>query len=247
MIRLGEVPWSEAAAALRGRPFLAVLPAGSVEAHGPHLPLATDTLLARAMAEAAAARLEAAGRVVALLPPLHYGVTECARDFFGTLSISAATLSSLIADLAAALQRIGCARLGIANCHLEPGQRHALRAAAEAASAAGLATRCPDLVRGIYAKRLGEEFRSGACHAGSFEGSMILAARPELVREAARRALPDNSVSLGAALAAGKATFVEAGGPDAYFGEPARADAAAGRALIAELGALLADELLSES
>lgn len=245
MIRLGDVPWSEAAAVLAGRPFVALLPVGSVEAHGPHLPLATDTLLAEGMAVAAAARLEAAGRSVALLPPLPYGVTECARDFFGSLSISAATLAALVADLAATLRRIGCAQLGIANCHLEPDHRRTLRAAAIAATAAGLPTCCPDLVRGVYAQRLGAEFRSGACHAGSFEGSLVLALRPELVREGTRRALPENPVSLGAALAAGKHTFVEAGGPHAYFGQPAAADPASGRTLLAELGGLLADELLA--
>ncbi|MSR45726.1 MAG: creatininase family protein [Planctomycetes bacterium] len=245
MIRLAELPWSEAAAALSGRPFIALLPVGSVEAHGPHLPLATDTILAESMAQAAAARLEAASHVVMLLPSLHYGVTECARDFFGTLSISPATLKGLVADLAVALKRIGCGRLGIANCHLEPEHRRTLRAAAEAATAAGLPTCCPDLVRRIYAERLGDEFRSGACHAGSFEGSMILASRPELVREGARRALPPNPKSLADELAAGRKTFVEAGGLQAYFGQPSAADPAVGRSLIATLGELLAEELLA--
>ncbi|MBM4015225.1 MAG: creatininase family protein, partial [Planctomycetes bacterium] len=223
MIRLAEVPWSEAQAALAGRPFVALLPTGSVEAHGPHLPLATDTLLAEAMATAAAARLEAAGHAVVLLPALAYGVTECARDFFGSLSLRPETLAALVADVAANLQRLGATAFGLANCHLEPDHRRTLRAAAQAAAATGLPTCCPDLVRGIYAQRLGPEFRSGACHAGSFEGSLLLAARPELVREGARRALAANPVSLGAALAAGKRTFVEAGGPAAYFGEPAAA------------------------
>jgi creatinine amidohydrolase len=245
LIRLAEVPWNEARAALEGRPFIALLPIGSVEAHGPHLPLATDTALAEAMATAAAARLEADGHPVALLPSLAYGVTECARDFFGSLSIRPETLAALVADLAGNLKRLGAAAFGIANCHLEPDHRRTLRAAAQAASAGGLITCCTDLVRGIHARRLGAEFQSGACHAGSFEGSLMLAARPELVRERARRSLAPNPVSLGEALATGTRTFLEAGGPDAYFGDPSAAEPAAGRALLRELGAMLAEELFA--
>ena len=243
---IAELPWIEAAAA-RGQRWLALLPTGSTEAHGPHLPLSTDVVIAEAVAAAAGARIAATGTRVLVLPSLAYGVTECASDFFGTLSISPATVQSLVLDLAASLKRQGCARLGLVNAHLEPAHRHALRAAAEAATAAGLPTRFPDIVRRVYASRLGAEFQSGACHAGSFEGSIVLAARPELVREGTRQRLAENPTSLGAALAAGKKTFVEAGGKDAYFGAPAAASAAEGRALLQELGAIVADEMLDAS
>jgi creatinine amidohydrolase len=246
LIKLSDVPWLEAKAALAGGRWLALWPLGATEAHGPHLPLSTDVVIAEAAAEAAAARIEAAGARVLLLPSLPFGVTECARDFFGTVTIAPATLQSLVVDVAASLKSQGCTRLGLVNAHLEPAHRHALRAAAEAATKAGLPTRFPDLVRGANAKRLGDEFKSGACHAGSFESSIVMAARPELVRDAARRDLPENAVSLGAALAAGKKTFVEAGGSEAYFGAPAAASAEEGRARIAELGAIVAEELLRE-
>jgi len=246
VIRLSDLPWTEAAAA-RGERWLALLPAGSTEAHGPHLPLSADVVIAEAAAQAAAARLAAAGRRAFVLPALAYGVTECAGDFFGTLSVSPATVQAIVVDLAASLRRHGCARLGIVNAHLEPAHRHALRAAAEAARAAGLPTAFPDVVRGAHAARLGAEFRSGACHAGSFESSILLAARPDLVREGRRTALPENPISIGAALAAGKRTFVEAGGTEAYFGAPAAASAAEGRALVVELGAIVAEEMLLEA
>ncbi|HET6163487.1 MAG TPA: creatininase family protein [Planctomycetota bacterium] len=242
MTRLADLPWPEAERAAGG-PFLALLPVGSTEAHGPHLPLSTDTLLAEGMADAAAALLRARGRRVLVLPPLPYGVTECAGEFFGTLSVSARTVESLVVDVAASLRARGCARLGLVNAHLEPANRHALRAAAQAASAAGLPTVLPDVVRRVYAERLGAEFRSGACHAGDFEGSLVLALRPELVREGVRVALPENPTSLGAALAAGKQKFKEAGGPQAYFGAPAAASAETGRALLRELATIVADEM----
>jgi creatinine amidohydrolase len=240
--RLADLPWPEAERAAGG-PFLALLPVGSTEAHGPHLPLSTDTLLAEGMADAAAALLRARGRRVLVLPPFPYGVTECAGEFFGTLSVSARTVESLVVDVAASLQARGCSRLGLVNAHLEPANRHALRAAAQAASAAGLPTVLPDVVRRVYAERLGAEFQSGACHAGDFEGSLVLALRPELVREGVRVALPENPTSLGAALAAGKQRFKEAGGPQAYFGAPAAASAETGRALLRELATIVADEM----
>lgn len=244
MTEIRDLPWIEARER-RGDGFLALLPAGSTEAHGPHLPLSSDVVIAEAMARAGAARLEAAGHRVLVLPALAYGVTECAAGFFGTLSIAPDTVRDLVADLAASLKRQGCARFGVVNAHLEPAQRHALRAGVERANSLGLSAVLVDVVRGANAARLGAEFRSGACHAGEFEGSIVLAARPELVREAARRALPENPISLGAALAAGRKTFEEAGGPAAYFGSPAAATGAQGRAWIAELGAIVAETMLA--
>jgi len=242
MTNFAELPWPEAERAYGGR-FVALLPVGSTEAHGPHLPLATDVILAEGMAEAAAALLRARGVGVLLLPSLAYGVTECASEFFGTISISAATVKALVVEIATSLQARDYAKLNLVNAHLEPAHRHALRAAAEAASAAGLPTLLPDLVRRVYAARLGAEFQSGACHAGDFEGSLLLALRPDLVREGARVTLPENPVSLAAALAAGKQRFVAAGGPQAYFGAPAAASAESGRALLRELAVIVADEM----
>jgi creatinine amidohydrolase len=92
--------------------------------------------------------------------------------------------------------------------------------------------------------RLTEEFQSGACHAGRYEGSIVMAERADLVRESVRRGLPANPASLSTAIREGKRTFEEAGGARAYFGWPADATAEEGRATIAALGAILADAVL---
>ncbi|HSQ59784.1 MAG TPA: creatininase family protein [Acidobacteriota bacterium] len=63
-----DLTWEELRALDRAR-CVALLPVGAVEAHGPHLPLDTDNIIAVAMARAGAARLEAAGRTPLLLPP----------------------------------------------------------------------------------------------------------------------------------------------------------------------------------
>ncbi len=104
----------------------------------------------------------------------------------------------------------------------------------------------PDLTRKPWALRLGEEFRSGACHAGRFEGSVVLADSPHLVREELRAALPANPVSLSLAIRDGKRSFEEAGGPQAYFGDPAAASAEEGRRTIAALGSILESAVLEE-
>jgi acyl-CoA synthetase (AMP-forming)/AMP-acid ligase II len=98
----------------------------------------------------------------------------------------------------------------------------------------------------LYARlagRLGDEFESGACHAGRFESSMILAIAPGLVDEARRRALPPLPVSLSEGIRAGKRTFEELGGLDAYFGDPAAATAAEGEILLDELAAILIEAI----
>ena len=97
----------------------------------------------------------------------------------------------------------------------------------------------------LLAARLTDEFRSGACHAGRYEGSLVLAVRPELVREETRRGLPPNPASLTVAMREGKTTFAAAGGPEAYFGDPAAASREEGEATLAALAALLEEAVLA--
>ncbi|MEO7795687.1 MAG: creatininase family protein, partial [Thermoanaerobaculia bacterium] len=141
----------------------------------------------------------------------------------------------------------GLAILALANAHFDPAQVGALREAVEQLRRSGsLRVAFPDLTRRRLAERLGEEFRSGACHAGSYETSILLALRPDLVDEDARRRLPPLPVSLVEAALAGKKTFAEAGLELAYCGDPASASAEEGRALVAELGAILAEAVRAE-
>jgi creatinine amidohydrolase len=104
----------------------------------------------------------------------------------------------------------------------------------------------PNLAAKPWALRLSDEFRSGACHAGQFETSMVMSERPELVREAARTALPPNPASLSRAIRDGKRSFEEAGGERAYFGFPAQATAEEGRLTIEVLGLILDEAVQAE-
>jgi creatinine amidohydrolase len=217
---------------------VAVLPVGAIEAHGPHLPLETDVIIAQAMARAGAARMAARGMGAVLLPPLAYTAAPFAEGFPGTISLRPETVTALVADVARSLARQGYTALAIANAHLDPAHLASLDAAAEAARRE-LPVAFPNLTHKPWALRLGDEFRSGACHAGRFETSIVLAERPELVRAAMMVALPAVPASLSRAIRDGKRGFEEAGGARAYFGYPAQATAGEGRATVEELGAIL--------
>jgi creatinine amidohydrolase len=238
--------WEEARDAA-GPGSVAILPVGAIEAHGPHLPLETDVIIAQAMARTGAARLAARGLRVLVLPPLTYTSAGFARGFAGTLSLRPETVVATVVDIADSLRRHGYTVLAIANAHLDPDHLASIEAAVNQIRR-GLRLRVafPNLVIKPWALRLSDEFKSGACHAGQFETSIVLAERPDLVREATMAALPPNPASLSRAIREGKLEFEEAGGPRAYFGYPAQATAEEGRATIEVLGAILDEAVQAE-
>ncbi len=242
---LAAMTWEEARDAAGPR-SVAILPVGAIEAHGPHLPLDTDVIIAGAMARAGAARLAARGLLATVLPPLAYTAAGFAEGFAGTLSLRPETVVATLLDIADSLARHGFGMVAIANAHLDPAHLGSLDAAVrKVRSGLGLRVAFPNLTLKPWALRLGEEFRSGACHAGRFETSMVLAECPEQVR-AVMSSLPGNPESLSRAIRDGKQTFEEAGGPRAYFGYPAQATAEEGRATIEVLGEILEEAVQAE-
>jgi len=243
---LREMTWTEVRDLDRDR-TVAILPTGAVEAHGPHLPLSTDPIIAEAMAEAGGRRLAEQGLEALILPPVEYTAAGFAAGFPGTVSVRPETVTALLVDVAVALGRHGFRILAIANAHLDPGHLRSLYAAVEEMEeATGLAVVFPDVTRKPWASRLTDEFKSGACHAGRYEGSIVLARRPELVRAEVQRRLAAVPASLSEAIRSGFGSFEEAGGPDAYFGDPAAATAEEGEETIAVLGSILAEAVLGE-
>jgi creatinine amidohydrolase len=96
---------------------LAILPAGSLEQHGPHLPVITDTASASAAA-IAAARLVAEDPVpVAVLPGLWLGLSEHHLPFGGTISVDYAAYRAILESIVRSLRALGFARLLIVNGH----------------------------------------------------------------------------------------------------------------------------------
>ncbi len=224
---------------------VAILPTGAVEAHGPHLPLSTDRIIAEAMAEAGADALAGAGLEAVLLPPVDYTAARFASAFPGTVSVRPETVTALVTDIGCALADHGVGCLAIANAHFDPVHLRSLYAAVEAIrSQTALTVAFPDVTRKPWALRLTAEFRSGACHAGQYEGSVVMAMQPQSVRERIRRQLAANPKSLSTAIRDGLESFEEAGGPHAYFGDPAAASAAEGEKTIAILAEILRESVL---
>src|SRR5918998_1170173 len=91
---------------------VAVLPVGSFEQHGSHLPLITDTAIACIIAQAAS---DAYG--LFLLPPITISCSHEHADWPGTVSISASTLTAIIDDVRASLNTQGITKLIIVSGH----------------------------------------------------------------------------------------------------------------------------------
>ena len=234
--------WPEVEALERGR-CVPILPLGAIEAHGPHLPLHTDVIIAEAMAAAGAERLAESGLLALLLPTVTYTSAGFASAFAGTISPIPASARGAIVGVGRSLARQGFSRVVLANSHLDPLHLGSIRAAVDMLDG-DIEVIFPDITRKPWALRLTDEFRSGACHAGQYETSIVMAAAPEQVREDARANLEAVPASLSAAIRSGKTSFEAAGGPDAYFGYPAQASAEEGATTIAVLGDIISDAVL---
>jgi creatinine amidohydrolase len=227
-----QLSWTRLEALARGS-ALALLPVGSTEAHGPHLPLSVDVVIAQAVCARVARRLEQRGEGAVIFPAVPYSLTDFAAAFSGTVSVSAEAAQHYLTDVLCGIASHGFRRIGVLNHHLEPAHFKVVHDAAKAATArCGAGIVVPDHRKRPLSEKLGEEFVRGGSHAGAYETSLMLAAAPELVDERARRALPELAVDLPARIKAGAKSFAECGGPQAYFGNPAAATREEGERLL---------------
>ncbi len=155
----------------------AILPVGSVEEHGRHLPLGTDTLQAVEVARRTAARVP-----VFVCPPLHYGYCRSTADHPGTVSISPGTLRRLVFDVGRGLYRHGIRGLAIVSGHAGGIHMAALEEAGERLVAAldGLEVAVVCEYRWAQAAGVAETADDG--HAGEIETSRVLAVEPGWVK-----------------------------------------------------------------
>ncbi|MDO6450456.1 creatininase family protein [Oceanobacillus profundus] len=112
---------------------IAILPIGAVEAHGPHLPLGTDNLLAERLSEKLAERVNAF-----VLPTLPYGQVWSLRNFPGSINISNDSLMNFLVDIGESLYKQGFTTFAMVNGHL--GNGPALKDAARV-----LFENCPEM------------------------------------------------------------------------------------------------------
>ncbi|MFF9481924.1 creatininase family protein [Streptomyces sp. NPDC014733] len=156
---------------------VALLPVGSFEQHGPHLPLTTDTVIACTVAQELAA-----AHPVRLLPPLAFSCSQEHAAWPGTVSLSATTLYAVVRDIARSLAAAGARGLVLVNGH---GGNYVLRNAVQESAGCGLpmALFPGSADWGAATAHAGVETSGHSdMHAGELETSILLHARPELVR-----------------------------------------------------------------
>jgi len=179
-VKLHEMSWIEVRDALRRGVDTFILPVGTVEPHGTHLPLGTDALIPEAIGEKLAERLGAV-----LLPTVYYGVTRSLHGYPGSVRVEPETLERLVYEILRSMAFHGF-RLGVVlNGHGGSEQVSAVdRAAYRAWTMHGLPVAVImwwTLARdaGLTEKVLGKE----GGHAGSDETACIAATRPGLVKK----------------------------------------------------------------
>ncbi len=230
-LRMEEFPgWAE-----QGRTV--VLPVGSVEEHGPHLPLGTDAFHAMEVARRAAGI-----RPILIAPPIFYGMCRSTREHPGTLSISGDTLRGLVLDLGREFYRQGLRSLLIISGHAGGTHMAALLEAAEIllAELAELqiaVVNILDLLREVLAGRPDLVQTKGDSHAGEVETAVMLAAYPELVKGAAPAEWPSFPKYI---LVRDKRRYW----PGGVWGDPSPATASQGEAIL-EAEARRLEEVIS--
>ncbi len=157
---------------------LAIVPMGSVEEHGDHLPLCTDSFQAEEVARRIA--LEFGGIVC---PPIRYGECRSTRNFPGTISLGFDTLRMLATDILSELDRNGIDKVLVLTGHAGSSHMMAVRLGAETVVARNPKLKIVFLSDYDLAYELrGKEFPEDDGHGGLIETSRILNIRPELVR-----------------------------------------------------------------
>ncbi|WP_371516785.1 creatininase family protein [Kitasatospora sp. NBC_01300] len=204
---------------------IAVLPVGSFEQHGDHLPLTTDTVVAGLIAQRIAA-----DHGLFLLPPITVSCSQEHAHMPGTVSISAATLYAVVNDIWKSLQASGVPGLLIVNGH---GGNYVLSNVVQEANTSG-----PHIalfpVREDWhqARKAAGLVSSGAedMHGGESEVSLLLHGAPELIRDGIER--DDHSApERPHLLTLGMAGYTKNG----IIGQPSLGTAAKGRALLDSL------------
>ena len=230
MFTLSTARWPDVEAGPRR---LLVVPVGSLEQHGSHLPLDTDTRIATAVA----ARACAARAGVGLGPAIAIGASGEHADFPGTLSIGSVALSTLLIELGRHAALHWPAML-LVNGH--GGNVTAIRDALRLLAAEG--RRCHAWHAGLRPGMLaaGESLVPDA-HAGRVETSIMLALAPDEVR--LDSAVAGDTRPLSEIMPALSARGVRHVSPNGVLGDPAGAAADEGERLLGLLGADLAQTI----
>ena len=212
-MELAGATWPQVEAT--GGRMVLVIPVGSLEQHGPHLPLDTDTRIAVSLATALAERC--AGVTVA--PAVAYGASGEHAAFPGTLLVGHSILADLLVELVRSARR---AFSGVVIVNAHGGNEEALAAVERRSSDEG-----DDVL--VWRPRT----EGGDAHAGRTETSLLLAIAPESVR--LHLAEAGSTEPIAALLPRLRVEGVRPVSSSGVLGDPAGANAQEGRSLLDDL------------
>lgn len=228
-VRMEDTTWREVGAAIEDGTTTVVVGIGSIEQHGPHLPLKMDTLagdeLSRRIAEELGDALAA--------PTIRPGCSGHHMAFPGTISVPPETLMATIRSYCRSLDAHGFEHIVLVPTHggnFAPTSTVAPEVAREV-DASVIALADLDRLMALQNRGLreaGVDYEEPAIHAGATETSIVLAVERELVREEAYEVGHEGEVSTSRILADGFDAVSENG----ILGDPHHASAEAGEAIL---------------
>ena len=170
-----DMSWPEVKAAAQEK-RVALLPVGSTEQHGPHLPTKTDALIATRLSEETAKRIP---DLALVMPTVGYGYNEHHLDLPATIHINHETLIRFVIDIGKSLDHHGFEKIVIVNGHgsnIAPMEIAARRITLESRRAL-----CASLDYLAIAPEIFDLLEGEEAHAGDQETSMMLYLSPETV------------------------------------------------------------------
>ena len=183
-IRYEELTWPEMREAIARQPVV-LLPFGTVEDHGPHLPLNTDNVIVEAICLEAARRAQTE---MLVMPLVAYGLDEHHMDFPGTVSVEMQTLLAYVSDVAISAARHGFTHILVINGHgsnAPLADLVARRVVLETGMICGAMSPNAAIDTTLAEPTLSQMRRSepgGVAHACEYETAMMLHLRPDLVQ-----------------------------------------------------------------
>jgi creatinine amidohydrolase len=242
-VRLENHTWPEVEAAIDAGTRTAVIAVGSIEQHGPHLPLVMDTLAGDELARRIASEL---GDAVAA-PTIRPGCSAHHMAFAGTITVPPSVLMETIRSYCTSLDRHGFDHLALVPTHggnFAPVRTVAPEVAREVdASVIPLADL--DELMGLMNEGLraaGVDYEEPVIHAGAAETAIVLAAAEGLVRTDALEVGHEGEVSVARLLGEGFDAITENG----VLGDPREATAEAGEAILEQITAAYVDRIEAE-
>jgi len=173
-ILYSDMTWPEVKEAAENN-RVPLIPVGSTEQHGPHLPTKTDALLAHEICKAAAIGIP---EMAVVMPPVNYGYNEHHLDFPATIHVSYQTLIQFVIDIGKSLAHHGFRRIVIVNGHgsnTAPMEIAARRITLETQAI------CASLIYISLAPEVFDLLEGEDAHAAELETSMMLYLEPSLV------------------------------------------------------------------